>query len=116
MATVLRDKPFYDRSGGGLTLSGGEPFMQPELAAELFKASHDAGIHTAVETCLHVPWKYIAPSLPYIDLFLADLKHVADEPFKRWTDGSASRVLENLRKLAAAGKKNGDSRPADSGI
>ncbi|VDZ79942.1 pyruvate formate-lyase 3-activating enzyme [Salmonella bongori] len=116
MATVLRDKPFYDRSGGGLTLSGGEPFMQPELAAELFKASHDAGIHTAVETCLHVPWKYVAPSLPYIDLFLADLKHVADAPFKQWTDGSASRVLENLRKLAAAGKKNGDPRPAHSGI
>ena len=77
MSTVLRDKPFYDRSGGGITLSGGEPFMQPELAAELLKASHDAGIHTAVETCLHVPWKYIEPSLPDIDLFLADLKHVA---------------------------------------
>ena len=78
MATVLRDKPFYDRSGGGLTLSGGEPFMQPEMATALLQASHEAGIHTAVETCLHVPWKYIAPSLPYIDLFLADLKHVAD--------------------------------------
>ena len=105
MTTVLRDKPFYDRSGGGITLSGGEPFMQPELAASLFKASHEAGIHTAVETCLHVPWKYIEPSLPWIDLFLADLKHVADAPFKQWTDGSASRVLENLKKLAAAGKK-----------
>ena len=105
MATVLRDKPFYDRSGGGLTLSGGEPFMQPELAASLLKASHDAGIHTAVETCLHVPWKYIEPSLSDVDLFLADLKHVADAPFKQWTDGSASRVLENLKKLAAAGKK-----------
>ena len=55
----------------GLTLSGGEPFMQPELAAALLKASHDAGIHTAVETCLHVPWKYIEPSLPDVDLFLA---------------------------------------------
>ncbi|MDL4617825.1 glycyl-radical enzyme activating protein [Citrobacter amalonaticus] len=105
MATVLRDKPFYNRSGGGITLSGGEPFMQPELAASLFKASHEAGIHTAVETCLHVPWKYIEPSLPWINLFLADLKHVADAPFKQWTDGSASRVLENLKKLAAAGKK-----------
>lgn len=79
--------------------------MQPELAAALLKASHDAGIHTAVETCLHVPWKYIEPSLPDVDLFLADLKHVADAPFKQWTDGSASRVLENLKKLAAAGKK-----------
>ena len=104
MATVLRDKPFYDRSGGGITLSGGEPFMQPELAAALFKASHDAGIHTAVETCLHVPWKYIEPSLDNIDLFLADLKHVADAPFKQWTDGNAARVLENLKRLAAAGK------------
>ncbi len=50
MATVLRDKPFYDRSGGGLTLSGGEPFMQPEMATALLQASHEAGIHTAVET------------------------------------------------------------------
>ncbi|RID08367.1 glycyl-radical enzyme activating protein, partial [Escherichia coli] len=50
MATVLRDKPFYDRSGGGLTLSGGEPFMQPEMAMGLLQASHEAGIHTAVET------------------------------------------------------------------
>lgn len=105
MTTVLRDKPFYDRSGGGLTLSGGEPFMQPEMAMALLQASHEAGIHTAVETCLHVPWKYIAPSLPYIDLFLADLKHVADAPFKQWTDGNAARVLDNLKKLAAAGKK-----------
>lgn len=55
MATVLRDKPFYDRSGGGITLSGGEPFMNSELAHALFKASHEQGIHTAVETCLHVP-------------------------------------------------------------
>lgn len=79
--------------------------MQPEMAMALLQASHEAGIHTAVETCLHVPWKYIAPSLPYIDLFLADLKHVADAPFKQWTDGNAARVLDNLKKLAAAGKK-----------
>ena len=62
MATVLRDKPFYDRSGGDLTLSGGEPFMQPEMATALLQASHEAGIHTAVETCLHVPWN-ISPLL-----------------------------------------------------
>lgn len=104
MATVLRDKAFYDRSGGGITLSGGEPFMQPELALALLKASHQQGIHTAVETCLHVPWRYIEPSLPYVDLFLADLKHVDATAFKTWTDGSAKRVLENLRRLAALGK------------
>ncbi|MCS2163366.1 glycyl-radical enzyme activating protein [Scandinavium sp. H11S7] len=105
MATVLRDKPFYDRSGGGLTLSGGEPFMNPELALELLKTSHDQGIHTAVETCLHVPWKYIEPALPYIDLFLADLKHVDADKFMQWTDGSSKRVLDNLKRLASAGKK-----------
>lgn len=104
MATVLRDKPFYDRSGGGITLSGGEPFMNPTLAQALFEASHQAGIHTAVETCLHVPWKYIEPSLPFVDLFLADLKHVDEAVFRQWTDGSARRVLDNLQRLAQAGK------------
>lgn len=105
MATVLRDKPFYDRSGGGITLSDGEPFMNPTLAHSLFKASHEQGIHTAVETCLHVPWHAIEPSLPYVDLFLADLKHVDGDVFKQWAGGSAKRVLENLKRLAAAGKK-----------
>lgn len=105
MTTVLRDKPFYDRSGGGLTLSGGEPFMNPDLALALLKTSHEQGIHTAVETCLHVPWKYLEPALPYIDLFLADLKHVDPDKFMQWTDGSAKRVLDNLKRLAAAGKK-----------
>ncbi|GDX04043.1 glycyl-radical enzyme activating protein [Buttiauxella sp. A111] len=101
MKTVLRDKPFYDRSGGGITLSGGEPFMQPEVAEQLLRKSKEAGIHTAVESCLHVPWKYIEPTLENLDLLLADLKHVDVQRFKQWTDGSAERVLDNFRKLAA---------------
>lgn len=105
MATVLRDKPFYDRSGGGITLSGGEPFMDPTLSFALLEASRQQGIHTAVETCLHVPWRYIEPSLPLVDLFLADLKHVDATAFRQWTNGSAGRVTDNLLRLAAAGKK-----------
>lgn len=105
MERVLRDKPFYDRSGGGITLSGGEPFMQPQLAQALLERSREAGIHTAVESCLHVPWKYIAPSLPSLDLLLADLKHVDNARFHAWTDGNAERVLDNFRRLAAAGVK-----------
>jgi len=101
MQKVLRDKPFYDRSGGGITLSGGEPFMQPEIAEQLLKRSKEAGIHTAVESCLHVPWKYIEPSIEHLDLLLADLKHVDAKRFKQWTDGSAERVMDNFRKLAA---------------
>lgn len=103
MAEVLRDRPFYLRSGGGLTLSGGEPFMQPTVAAELLKRGREAGIHTAVESCLHTPWSYIAPSLPWLDLMLADLKHVDERRFKQWTGGSAKRVMDNFRRLAAHG-------------
>lgn len=102
MHTVLRDKPFYQRSGGGLTLSGGEPFMQPTVAAELLKRGAQAGIHTAVESCLHIPWSHIAPSLPWLDLMLADLKHVDEQRFRQWTNGSAKRVMDNFRRLAAA--------------
>ncbi|WP_029591548.1 glycyl-radical enzyme activating protein [Franconibacter pulveris] len=105
MERVLRDKPFYERSGGGITLSGGEPFMQPALARDLLKRSHEAGIHTAVESCLHVPWKYIEPCLPSLDLLLADLKHVDGERFHAWTDGNAQRVMDNFRRLAAANVK-----------
>lgn len=103
MEKVLRDKPFYDRSGGGITLSGGEPFMQPELARSLLQRSKQAGINTAVESCLHVPWKYIEPCLPHLDLLLADLKHVDKRRFHQWTDGNVERVLDNFRKLASHG-------------
>jgi pyruvate formate lyase activating enzyme len=105
MAVVRRDRPFYQRSAGGMTLSGGEPFMNPDLATALFRQCHEEGIHTAVETCLHVPWRYVEPSLPWVDLFLADLKHVDEDTFQQWTDGSAKRVLNNLRRLAASGKQ-----------
>lgn len=105
MAVVRRDKPFYQRSAGGVTLSGGEPFMTPNLTETLLRLSHQEGIHTAVETCLHVPWRYIQPSLPWIDLFLADLKHTDEARFQAWTNGSAKRVLANLCKLAETGKE-----------
>lgn len=105
MQQILRDTPFYLRTGGGVTLSGGEPFMQPQTVLALLQRCRQAGLHTAVESCLHVPWKYIAPSLGALDLLLADLKHVADEPFKRLTGGCVKRVMDNFRRLAAAGQK-----------
>lgn len=104
MKQILRDKPFYTRTGGGVTLSGGEPFMQPQVARELLQRCHHEGLHTAVESCLHVPWKYIEPSLGALDLLLADLKHVDEAPFKRLTGGSAKRVLDNFRRLADVGQ------------
>jgi pyruvate formate lyase activating enzyme len=105
MAQILRDLPFYQRTGGGVTLSGGEPFMQPMLAQQLFAACKAQDLHTAVESCLHVPWRYIQPSLDDIDLFLADLKHTDEGRFYQWTDGSAKRVMDNFRRLATSGKE-----------
>ncbi|MBV8046532.1 MAG: glycyl-radical enzyme activating protein [Paludibacterium sp.] len=103
LARVLRDQAFYQRTGGGLTLSGGEPFMQPHAAADLLARAKAAGIHTAAESCLHVRWSFIEPSLPHLDLLLADLKHVDAERFRAWTGGSARRVMDNFRRLARAG-------------
>ncbi|PLR41682.1 glycyl-radical enzyme activating protein [Chimaeribacter californicus] len=103
MATLLRDRPFYQRSGGGITLSGGEPFMQPDTCAALLQRCRAEELHTAVESCLHVPWRYIAPSLPHLSLLLADLKHVDEARFRDWTGGSARRVMSNFRRLAQAG-------------
>jgi pyruvate formate lyase activating enzyme len=103
MERVRRDRPYYDRTGGGLTLSGGEPFQQPALCADLLARARADGIHTAVESCLHVRWDFIEPSLPHLDLLLADLKHVDPVRFRDWTGGSAERVLDNLRRLRQHG-------------
>lgn len=104
MAVVLRDRPFYQRSGGGLTLSGGEPFFNPALTLALLQACHRHAIHTAVETCLHVPWRAIAPALPFVSLFLVDLKHLDATLFRQWTGGELWRVMENVQRLAQTGK------------
>lgn len=104
MAVVDKDAAFYARTEGGVTLSGGEPFMQPELSEQILSRCKQNNYHTAVETCLHVPWKYIEPSLPHLDLFLADLKHTDETVFKEWTNGSAKRILDNFRKLSQTGK------------
>ncbi|WP_392561056.1 glycyl-radical enzyme activating protein [Orbus sturtevantii] len=105
MEMINKDAAFYQRSGGGVTLSGGEPFMQPTLSQNILQKCKQQGYHTAVETCLHVPWKSIQSSLDFIDLFLADLKHTDMKIFHQWANGSAKRILENFKKLAKVDKK-----------
>jgi pyruvate formate lyase activating enzyme len=102
---VCRDLPYYRRSGGGLTLSGGEPFAQPKFARSILESAYARGIHTAVETCLSRSWKSISPSLPFLDLVLADLKHVDADKFHLWTGGQLDVVLDNFQRLAASGVK-----------
>lgn len=97
---LLRDKPFYAQSQGGVTFSGGEPLMQSGLVAELAQRLQQQGINTAIETCLHVPWKNIETVQPHIDCWLTDLKHVDADKFQRWTKGSMKRVLANFDRLS----------------
>lgn len=105
MKTVLEDKIFYETSGGGLTVSGGEPLLQPEFCAELLKMAKDAGISAAVDTCGCVDFSAFRAVLPYTDIFLYDLKHTDSAEHKKYTGRGNELILENLRALDAAGKK-----------
>ncbi|WP_028863665.1 glycyl-radical enzyme activating protein [Psychromonas aquimarina] len=102
---LLKDKPFYIQSDGGVTFSGGEPLMQAELVRDIAQRMHQEGINTAVETCMHVPWKNIESVLPYIDCWLTDLKHTDAQKFKLWAKGSLSRIKNNFQRLAKQAKR-----------
>ncbi|MCG6483341.1 glycyl-radical enzyme activating protein [Vibrio parahaemolyticus] len=102
---LMKDKPFYDQSQGGVTFSGGEPLMQPNLVAELAERLHQNHVSTALESCMHVPWKNVEKVAPYIDCWLADLKHTDEEKFLCWAKGSLKRIKDNFRKLAPIAKR-----------
>jgi pyruvate formate lyase activating enzyme len=102
MAEVARDVPFYG-SSGGMTLTGGEPLLQPDLAEALLRLAKAAGIHTAVETTGSAPWPHVARCLPFLDTVLFDLKHVDPVIHRRYTGVDNALILENLRTLAGIG-------------
>lgn len=96
---IEKDRLFHCR-GGGLTLSGGEPFAQPDFATELLRRAKEAGMNTAVETCLQVPRRHIERCLPWVDALLADLKHVDPVKYHQETEGDLRIVEENWNWLA----------------
>lgn len=100
---ILADESYYRRSGGGVTLSGGEFLGQHEFAAELLKACKEYGLHTAVESTANAPWEKIEAVLPYIDLYLMDVKHMDSAKHKEYTGSGNERILENAKKLAKSG-------------
>lgn len=100
LETVLRDKDYYDNSGGGVTFSGGEAFLQFDGLMEMLMLSKSHNIHTAVETCGHVTPDRIRKALPWVDLFLFDIKH-ADPAILKSVIGADFRIIEtNLRFIA----------------
>ena len=103
-ALVLRDRDYYDQSGGGVTFSGGEPLLQVEALFPLLKLLKAEGLHLAVETCGHFPSAHLPPLLPYIDLFLFDIKHAHPATLRQVTGGDFALIEANLKAVLAAGK------------
>ncbi|MBT8047574.1 MAG: glycyl-radical enzyme activating protein [Xanthomonadales bacterium] len=103
MQEVTADREFYEESGGGLTLSGGEALIQSEFAIELLKAARAEGINTCIETALNYPTETLDAALPFIDLAFCDLKHMDPAAHKRFTGVSNKRILRNLRKVVESG-------------
>lgn len=104
MDIVEKDRPYYKRSGGGLTLSGGESLCQPDFARGLLKVSKELGINTALESTACAKYEVIASILPYLDTYLMDIKHVDSEKHKRFTGQSNLLIMENARKVAQSGQ------------
>ena len=96
---VLRDETFFKNTGGGLTVSGGEPLIQKDFCAELLRLAKNAGIHTAVETAGNVAYESFKTAAPLTDLFLYDIKLINGEKHRKWTGVSNEQILRNFEKL-----------------
>lgn len=104
METVEKDRIYYRRSGGGLTLSGGESLCQPEFARDLLRAASEAGINTAMESMGCASYEIIEQILPYLDHYLLDIKHTNGRKHEEFTGKSNELMLENARRIAASGQ------------
>ncbi len=100
---VNKDASFYKNSGGGMTVSGGEPLAHPRFTYELLKAAKGFGLHTCIETCGHAKWEDIEAILPYVDVFLWDVKETDSALHKKYTGVTNERILDNLRRISNEG-------------
>ncbi len=97
---ILKDRVYYRRSGGGLTLSGGETLMQIDFAEALLRAAKENGLNTAVESTGFARFENIERILPYLDYYLMDIKHTDSEKHKKFTSQSNELILKNAPKIA----------------
>lgn len=101
---VERDAPFYRNSGGGMTVTGGEPTVHPEFVLGLLKEGKKRSLGTCLDTCGYCPWAILEEMLPYVDIVLYDLKHMDPKEHERMTGVSNEIILENLRRISLSGK------------
>ena len=97
---VLRDKLFYKNSGGGVTVSGGEPLLQSDFVSALLEACKKEGLHTTIDTTGYTTWQKIQAVLPWVDLMLWDIKHLDPQEHERVTGVGNRLILENLRRAS----------------
>ena len=105
LALALEDRDFYEESGGGITVSGGEPLIQKEFTLALLKVVRDEKIHTALDTCAFVPRSALEEALDVTDMFLVDFKHADAEAHRRLTGQPNELIKSNLTFLSEKGAK-----------
>ena len=103
LQVVERDRKYYDNSGGGITLSGGEMSMQWRFSAALLENAHAKAIHTCVETSLYAPWTHLEAIFENTDVILFDLKHMDSEKHKKYTGVGTELIHENVERLVKRG-------------
>lgn len=100
MKTIRQDRAYYEASGGGVTISGGEPLLQPEFTKRILRQCKEEGINTCLESTFCMDWGRIEPVLPYADLLITDIKHMDPGEHQRYTGVSNERILKNLKRLS----------------
>ena len=105
MDAILEDQIYYEKSGGGVTLNGGEVAVQWEFALEILKACREKNINTCVETSMYCSSDILEKFYPYTDLFFTDIKNMDSAVHKKWSGAGNELILENIRQTAQAGKK-----------
>ncbi len=105
LAEVLKDQAFYETSGGGMTVSGGEPMLQFEFTKALVEAAKAEGLHVCLDTCGFAPFDKYSQLLDSVDIFLYDLKETDPEKHKEFTGVPLQLILENLKRIDGAGGK-----------
>lgn len=105
MEAIMKDEVYYQKSGGGVTLNGGEVAVQWEFALEVLKACKKNGVHTCVETSMHCASDVLEKFYAYTDLILTDIKNMDSAVHKQWSGAGNELILKNMEQTARAGKK-----------
>jgi pyruvate formate lyase activating enzyme len=100
---ITKERSYHRKSGGGVTLSGGEPLAQPEFSRSILRACYNMNIHTAIETAGHAPWDHFEDILEFTNLVLYDVKHMDDAVHQQITGVSNRLILQNAGRIAQSG-------------